>query len=69
MTDASVSLGGYNAYSVTTGNDGRFEIPAVYAHEGYSLVVERNNLMTYSETINLVADRVCGGREMDGAAL
>lgn len=60
VTDASVSLGGYNAYSVTTGNDGRFEIPAVYAHEGYSLVVERNNLMTYSETINLDADRDFG---------
>ncbi len=33
VTDASVSLGGYNSYSVSTGSDGRFEIADVFARK------------------------------------
>ncbi len=65
VTDASVSLGGYNSYSVSTGSDGRFEITDVFAHEGYSLVIERNNLMTHRETIDLHGDRDCGEIVLD----
>lgn len=56
VADARVSLGGYNAYTATTAADGSFEIPEVFAHAGYSLVVERDNLMSYSTTFDLDAD-------------
>lgn len=57
---AEVTLGGYNAYRTATGADGAFEIPSVYSHGGYSIVIAKNNLVTWSATIDVTADVDCG---------
>ena len=57
---AAVTLGGYNAYQTETGPTGEFEIPSVYSHTDYSLVVAKNNLVTYSATIDVTSDVNCG---------
>lgn len=56
VTDAVIRVGGYNAYTAYTENDGSFEIPGIFAHEGYSIVIERNNLMSHSQTIDIYED-------------
>ncbi len=60
VTDALVTVSGYNNYSASTSADGTFEIPAIYAHTGYSLVIERNNLLSFSSSFDLDADKDFG---------
>ncbi len=57
---ASVFIGGYNAYETLTDASGNFIIPEVYAHAGYSLVIEKNNLLAYSTVIDIYNDVDCG---------
>ena len=57
---AEVTLGGYNAYSTATGADGAFSVPSVFSHDGYSLVIAKNNLVSYSTTLDVTSDVDCG---------
>lgn len=56
VTDAHVSLGGYNSYEATTGTDGSFSIPGVFRHEAYSIVIDRNKLLSHSATFDVEGD-------------
>lgn len=56
VTDATVTLGGYNSYTATTDANGVFEIPGVYEAQNYSVTVSRNNLLSYSANFDVAAD-------------
>lgn len=57
VPDARVSLTGYAPYEAVTGNDGTFSISGIYAKEGYSLAISRNNYLPFAATVDMDADK------------
>ena len=60
VENARVTLGGYNSYETYTDAQGFFSIEGVFQHDAYSLVIERNNLLSHSETLDVNSNVDCG---------
>ena len=60
VSDATVSLGGSGDAKTHTDSSGQFEIDGIFRHDSYSLVIERNNLLSYNATLDIDRNLDCG---------
>lgn len=57
VPDATVSLTGYAPYQAVTDAEGSFSIAGIFAKEGYSLNISRNNYLPFTTTVDMDADK------------
>ena len=60
VAGATVEIAGYNSYSTTTTEDGKFSVPSVYENDYYSLTITKNKYVTLQQSFSVEGDKDFG---------
>ena len=67
VAGATVEIAGYNSYSTTTTEDGKFSVPSVYENDYYSLTITKNKYVTLQQSFSVEGDKDFGDLVLDDA--